>query len=365
MVACQDQSIQDEVGHNLLVAQHVLRDHGGIGQSGQMTWAAVNQFTKRSSRLVLPVMSVGGQAFSGNRDPRRPTPVVDEVQSLAGCVATVFQRMDSQGNMLRVATNVLGKDGKRAVGTYIPATNPDGKRNPVVSALMNGQTYRGMAFVVDKWYVTSYAPLRDASGGIVGAVFVGIEQEKVAALRKAVIDTKIGETGYIWVLGGKADTRGCYVISKNGERDGENIWDTKDSRGTYCIREMINGALKLKPGETFEYRYPWKSPGENVERWKVASITYYEPWDWVIGASCYEDELLSGVGRIGAFGRLTLWILALTGIAATVMAAVVFRRFSNQLTDRIVRLTRAAGAMALGDIRAAREIVSASEDRVA
>ena len=73
---------------------------------------------------------------------------VDQVKSLTGVTCTVFQRMNDAGDMLRISTNVVDSEGERAIGTYIPETEPDGKTNPVISAILKGETYQGRAFVV-------------------------------------------------------------------------------------------------------------------------------------------------------------------------------------------------------------------------
>ena len=65
---------------------------------------------------------------------------------------------DARRRLPRVATNVQAASGARAIGTYIPVTNPDGAANPVVETVMRGETYRGNAFVVDSWLVSAYAP---------------------------------------------------------------------------------------------------------------------------------------------------------------------------------------------------------------
>jgi methyl-accepting chemotaxis protein len=127
--------------------------------------------------------------------------VVDDVKELVGGTATIFQRMNRQGNILRVATNVEKLDNTRAIGTYIPAVNPDGIPNPVVSTVMQGKTYRGIAYVVNAWYITAYEPIFDGQGEIVGVLYVGVKQENVESLRQAILKTQVGETGYVYAFG--------------------------------------------------------------------------------------------------------------------------------------------------------------------
>lgn len=118
MVASQDALLRQVAEHNLRVAEYVLKSAGGVSLAPEtVTWSAVNQFTKQAQTVSLPKMLVGGAWFGQQRDPNATVPVVDRVRSLVGGTCTIFQRMNAQGDMLRVATNVIGKDGKRAVGT--------------------------------------------------------------------------------------------------------------------------------------------------------------------------------------------------------------------------------------------------------
>lgn len=213
MVASQDALLQQAVEHNLNVARHLLKGAGGAQLApDQVTWNAVNQFTEQAQNVSLPRVLVGGTWLGQQRDPNVSMPVIDKVKSLVGGTCTIFQRMNREGDMLRVATNVIGKDGKRAIGTFIPAVNPDGTPNPVVSTVLRGETYRGVAFVVDSWYVTAYEPIRDGSGRIVGMLYTGVKTESVDAVRKAIMGIRVGRDGYVAVIGGKGHQRGHYII---------------------------------------------------------------------------------------------------------------------------------------------------------
>ncbi len=351
LVKTQHESVQYKVIYDLNVARYILDKQGGIGLSVEtVNWRAVNQYTNESSEIELPQMTVGETWLGQNDTIEIETPVVDEVQNLVGGTATIFQRMNEAGDILRVATNVKNLDGERAIGTYIPAVNPDGTPNPVVSTVMKGETYRGIAYVVNAWYVTAYEPMWNEAGEIIGVLYVGVKQEDIDAFRQAIMDTKVGKTGYIYVLGGQGDDRGHYIISKNGERDGENIWEAVDSDGQLFIQEIIESAVALQPGELATVRYPWKNPGDSEPREKVARVTYYEPWDWVISAGAYEDDYQAVQDRLetGQLQMARIFILVGSGIA--IIVGLLTWVLTKTVTTPLNRMVRVADALAVGDI---------------
>ena len=321
MVQAQNESVQQKVKSDLRVASHVLQQQGGIYTSTMaetVSWDAVNQYTGQSQTIDLPKMLLGSDWLGQVRAMTKKAPFVDQVQNLVGGTCTVFQRMNEAGDMLRVATNVEKKNGNRAIGTYIPATNPNGQPNPVISTVMQGQTFYGRAYVVNAWYITAYKPIRNQLGEITGILYVGVKQENVDALREGIESTQIGNEGYAFVLGGSGDHKGQYIVSNNGQRDGENILDAQTEDGTYFIREMIEKA-KQAQGDTVFYSYPW-----NGEK-KTAALTYYEPWDWVIGASVYNSFYNSIENRIvDSVHSMTMTTITFGVILTLLMVAVAY-----------------------------------------
>ena len=318
----QQEAIQQAIDSSLNVAHDVMNRQGAVSFAPETeSWTAVNQNTKLSVAVELPKMMVGDTWLGKNAALKQPSPVVDNVKQLVNATCTIFQRMNEQGDMLRVCTNVETLDGARAIGTYIPQSSPDGSPNPVVSALLKGQTFRGRAFVVNKWYITAYEPILDNAKKVVGALYVGIPQENIPSLRKAIMDVKVGQTGYIFVL----DSKGNYVISHQGKRDGEKIWDAKDADGTLFIQEICKKAISAAPGQIAEQRYPWKNAGDAQPREKIARLMYFEPWDWVIGASSYLDEFEQATRRMDGIGRTaTSLLLAVAGVSAALTIGIWF-----------------------------------------
>ncbi|MCB1185226.1 methyl-accepting chemotaxis protein, partial [bacterium] len=343
----QQQVLQENVNSGLNVTKAEIARLGALDFAPEtVSWDAVNQYTGKSQSVQLPRMLAGGEWLGQNREAGRTTPVVDRVRDQIGGTATIFQRMNDAGDMLRVATNVMKADGTRAIGTYIPAVNPDGKPNPVISTVLAGRTFRGRAYVVDRWYITAYEPVRDGQGRVVGISYFGVPMESAAALRQAIMDIKVGETGYVYVL----DTKGNYVVSKGGTRDGENIMQAKDADGVAFIEEICTKAAKLGPGEVAQQLYPWKNKGDDEARVKIARIMYYEPWDWVIGASSYLDEfyhaerLTREISRKGLFfqGGVTLVTLLLTCLVWWFLAHRTDKAFSTVSN----RMRQVSGRMA-------------------
>ena len=358
MCQAQQELLQQQVDHSLNVARYILKNTGVV-HFGEETvaWSAVNQYTKASAPVTLPKMMVGDVWLGQNADINKESPFVDETQQLVAGTCTIFQRMNETGDMLRVSTNVEKKDGTRAIGTYIPRTNPDGQPNPVISTVLNGRTFRGRAYVVNQWYITAYEPIFDAAKKVVGVLYVGVPQESVTSVRDAIMAAKVGTTGYVYVL----DTAGHYVISKGGKRDGEDISGAKDAHGTLFIQEICKKAVTLKPGEIAEQRYFWQNAGDPVPREKLVRLAYFEPWDWVIGVGSYVGEFYGAKDRVRAIGRSSALTLTIVISAGLISALVVWLFVSGGLTKRIGRIADALSGTSSDVTAAAGQVSSASQ----
>ena len=363
LVQTENDAVQKQVNYNLNVARHVLASAGQVSLSNSMVyWQAVNQYTQEITELTLPRFLVGGLWLGKTRNPQTPTRIVDEVTELTGETCTIFQRINEKGDMLRVATTVMTRDDKRAISTYIPAINPDGTPNIVISTILKGQSYRGRAYVVNAWYLTAYEPIKDQNGYIVGVLYVGTKQKEVEArIRHAILQTKVGKTGYVYVLGGKGKERGHYIMSYKGERDGEYVWENQDSDGKFVIQNIINKAIQLNPGQLGTERYRWQNLGEKEPRWKIARLVYYEPWDWVIGTSVYEDELQTYRAILyGGRVKMTRFMI-LAGVVIILLISLVSTIMALTITRPIRQMTTIVEKIRQGDLNQVVEIDSKDE----
>jgi len=347
--------IQQKINHDLNVARELLQQRKTVGLSPErISWEAINQVTNQSQPVLLPKLLVGGSWLGKNNDFNVATPIIDDAKRLVGGTCTIFQKMNDAGDMLRVATNVEGLDKKRAIGTFIPALNVDGTPTPVVASVMKGQPYRGLAYVVNAWYLTAYEPLRDDGGKIIGMLYVGEKLETVAALRKTIMNVKVGKTGYVGVIGGKGRHRGQYVISKDGVRDGESIWNAKDAEGRFFIQEMVNGATAQPKGKILYQTYFWQNPGESTPRKKVSAVLYFEPFDWIIAAGTYEEDYQSPISRVQDVSKRLLGEVFFAGALILTLVIILAAILGNRIIKPLELTTRLAKKIAGGNVQQAK-----------
>ncbi|MCK4339293.1 MAG: cache domain-containing protein, partial [Candidatus Cloacimonetes bacterium] len=86
---------------------------------------------------------------------------------------------------LRISTNVMRIDGKRAIGTRVS----EGVYNQVEG---EGIPWIGRAFVVNEWYITAYEPIKNINGKIIGMLYVGMLEAPYIDLKNRVIFTFLG-----------------------------------------------------------------------------------------------------------------------------------------------------------------------------
>ena len=346
--------MQPRLDRGLAVAQEILQKGGGIETDGtERTWAEVDQETRLASSVTLPGLRLGGVPLVENRDPKVPSPIVDEVGVQTGMWSSVFQRMNENGDMLRIVSSILSTDGKRATGLSLKATLPDGSPNPVIAAALDGRTYRGTSLAAGRMYLAAYDPVRDRGGRVVGMVAVAYDSELLEGIRKTIAGTVVGKSGFVTAIGTRGASRGVYAVSRGRERDGESVWEQRDLSGRPVVQEQVARGRAGRPGEVFFDRSLWKVPGKAATWQKVSALSYFEPWDWLIEAGTDEQDFLGARSRMdAAFARL-LRHAALGGALALALAAAVGLFLAHRLARPLVLLLGEAERLGRGDLRGA------------
>ena len=229
--------------------------------------------------------------------------IVDQVQAMVGGAATVFQ-VYNNSYAVRVSTNVLDTNGKRAVGTRLT--------DDVYKVTVNdGVTYYGRRDLFGKNYVTAYEPIKDPSGKIIGVLFVGTEEgQTLDVVKKSIRETIVGKNGYMYVI----DSAGNVLVHPSSQ--GQN-WADKD-----YVQQMFRNKEGAVPHEV---------DGMNV----LDAYTYYEPLDWYIVSRA---ELSDFTGPIDTI-RNTIFALMIASMAIGAAIAILFgRSISGPLQSVVVMI---------------------------
>ncbi len=278
---------------------------------------------------------------------------------MTGGHCTIFQRMNDEGDMLRVDTTIVKADGARAVGTYISHQTAEGAANPVIAAVLKGETFRGRAFVVNEYHCAAYEPIWDAAGKrVVGMLYVGVPMAAIdAQMHDAITKITVGKTGYAYVL----DSKGTYIVSQNGKRDKECIWDAKDADGRLIIQSIVEKARQTSDGSLTNENYTWKIAGDNAARRKFTEFTYYAPWDWIIVAGAYEDDYQAVNAEVNqSMNSMVKWT-SLVSLGVGLVVLVVSYFLSLGIARPVIRI---AGQLEEGSnqtVSAAEQVSSASQ----
>lgn len=348
---------------HLETAEAELKRQGPVAfDTNHVAWTVRNQFTQQALTVSLPAMMLGETHLASNTDFNVKSPVVDIVSEFTRGYCTIFQRINEEGDMLRVVTTVPTAEGKRAIGTFIAHHTAQGEETPVLTTVLKGETYVGRARVLDQWHAAAYEPIWDspAKKRVVGMLYVGFNLDEVnQELREAILSIVVGKTGYVWVLGGKGEQRGCYIISKGGEDDGVNLWNSQDQNGHYFVQEIVTKALATTNGSLDYERYLWQRKGESAPRIKVAALTYFPAWDWVIGAGMYEDDYHGVLARLNAAVDRLLLIGPLGGVIVMLLAVVLALVIGTAIAKPINKIIAVAKIIAEGNLAEAGQAIEA------
>jgi methyl-accepting chemotaxis protein len=329
--------VQLAVDTSLKFGDSELRQVGGVKPTGRtITWQGLNQFTGVHTSITAPLWSIAGTPLTDDRSFDHSIPVIDEIAKETGETVTVFQRVNAAGDMLRVASTVVATDGKRGIGTYIPARLPDGSPDTVVQTVMSGQTFRGRAYVVNAWYITAYEPMKSAGGELIGMFYVGLKQEGISALRNAISGQSMsGGNSSIGVYYGPHSEK----FSKMVAIEPTGVGATLESK---WLPEVLEKAPSLPEGASGEKRVA--NPISNSEI--VVRYTYFKPWDWVIVAIGDSKDYEAAATTVKARFRELLLQSVLGGLAALVFGAVfayfISKRITSPMADLTIHLTSSA-----------------------
>ena len=274
---------------------------------------------------ATPVLKSGGKDLNGDLS------FTDRLTSEIGAVATVFVK--SGDDFIRISTSLKNDKGERAIGT------PLNHASPAYKTLIDGKGYVGLTELFNKQYMTQYDPIVDASGKVIGALFVGKDfTAAINEVKDKIRSIKLGKSGYFYALDAReGKTYGNLFLHPT--KEGKNILDSKDGNGHEFIKEILEKKQGL-------IRYPWINTelGETDAREKIVAFYPIKGWNWVVAGGMYADEYAAESNRTNQrYQIISLVIVVLLGV-------FMFKVMQIRLSTPLAQVIDAANKMANGDL---------------
>ena len=166
-------------------------------------------------------------------------------------------------------------------------------------------------------------------------------EEAQERAREATRPIRFGEGDYVFMY----DPKGIRMMHPDVSLEGKSAWDTKDSRGTYQVREMLERAGE-GGGYTTYYRPRLKGGDE------IPKLTYsqtFTPWNWTVAGGLYIDDLTATFRSAALKAALAGLIFCLILVGCAIPLA-------RSISRPLATITAAMRRLASGDKTAALDI---------
>ncbi|MBN3835542.1 methyl-accepting chemotaxis protein [Burkholderia sp. Ac-20344] len=270
--------------------------------------------------IAAPTLYAGGQPLDLDYS------IPDQFLQKSGAIATIFAR--DGDDFVRITTSLKKQDGARAVGTKLD------RAGPAYAPLVAGRSYTGLAKLFGRPYITQYKPVTDATGRVIGALFVGLDiGAELKLVEDGIRSLKIGENGYYFVLdASQGPSRGTFVVHPDAAGQ-----PADDTRAPYA-QMLAAGQGRLA------YTSTDPAAHDGGPTAKFVSFTTIPQWQWLVGGIALDDELLA---TMRATRNRFLMIGAVLVAAFATLFVIVVRRVVSRPLDAAAR---ASERYAAGDL---------------
>ena len=247
-------------------------------------------------------------------------------------VATLFAR--DGDDFVRVATSVKDAAGQRAMGTVLA------RDSAAYAQVSQGQTYSGPATLFGTFYMTTYRPVKDAGGRVVGILFVGVDiAATTEALKRDVASRRVGASGgYQVIAAAPGAAHGQYLVP--AALAGKSALTGADALVDDTGQALVPAMLQARDGA-----FARVQQGEE----QLYAHAYAPEWQWLVVGRASLAELTADVRR----ARLVYVGAALGAILA--LTALLFGVIRRTVGRRLNRAVAVAEQLAQGDLRARAE----------
>ncbi|MHB8766707.1 MAG: cache domain-containing protein, partial [Deferrisomatales bacterium] len=191
----------------------------------------------------------------------------------------------------------------------------------------------------------SFVKLHRPLGIVLGAgdYLDEVDAAAQAAALARISEIRFGADGYVFVF----DYAGNCLSHVNPAFVGTNLWEYTDPLGGRVIQELIR--VGRSPGGGL-VQYVWHKPSARAELPKLSYSEAFEPWQWVVGAGVYVDDLDRAIGarRADLRSQVGLHITGIAGLlgVSVLLSFLLASRVARRLKDELGVFSRFFGSAA-------------------
>ncbi len=252
--------------------------------------------------------------------------VVDKFSEDTGGVATVFARKGD--DFVRITTSLRDLKGERVMHTVLD------RQHPAYQLMLQGKPYVGRADLFGKPYMTAYEPVRDASGQVVGILFVGTDLSAFQdAMQQQVVATRLFEHGGAMVIApGSSWEQATFVA--HSTHTGKKVLDA-------FPQARVSLEALAQNADGFARDVTALLPGQGGNPWSV--LRKADNGWWVITEVSDNEAMASQ--------RRALWMLwGAMALALALLAAGLLFTLRRGVSAPLQELTQAITLVAQGDL---------------
>lgn len=251
----------------------------------------------------VTALSLGQQSLINS------TEIVDSFFADTGAISTIFAK--SGTDFVRISTSLRNPEGKRMVGSLLA------QDSGAYKALTQGQDFYSQARLFGAAYLVYYHPLKDESGQVYGASFVGVDVEKASAsIRDTVANMVWGDSGYSVLLGNSASNQGQFIYHTE-----ENLLGKNSEASPYQAE-----FAKVFERESGYFQYP--ALEEELRGDKYMVFATIDGWNWKLAGGTYINEITKEINQLM---HVFVIVAALCCLAVLILLNWVVKRITAPL----------------------------------
>ena len=176
----------------------------------------------------------------------------------------------------RAATLLKDKDGNSRNGEALS------EKEAYIPALIKGETYTGTIQRSGKMFAIAVKPIKDERGQVIGGMTLRLDvTDNIALLRKKLLETKVGKTGYPYVISEPYGDQKEGVFVVHPKLEGKQVAEAGER-----VKAITDRMYQLRHG-TFEYK--WQD-AEGQERDKIVVVRELPELHWLVASGSWTDE---------------------------------------------------------------------------